>query len=106
MAVTAAMETDDFNVVCVRDTYTKRCDIIVESFSKAGWNIPLPDVTMVAGYQYCIFRHLDSFCFFQADISRAEMAVSLWIDFCDHGDTNVSALVERTSVVYDRLYVI
>src|ERR1700754_723259 len=48
VAATAALNGPDDCIREMRDTYTKRRDVMVESFSRAGWDVPSPSASMFA----------------------------------------------------------
>jgi alanine-synthesizing transaminase len=48
VAAAAALNGDDSCIEEVRNIYKHRRDVMVESFGRAGWNIPVPAATMFA----------------------------------------------------------
>src|SRR6187455_2328139 len=48
VAATYAINTQDHEVEKMRDTYRKRRDAMVESFGRAGWQVPAPKASMFA----------------------------------------------------------
>ena len=48
VAATAALNGPEDCIKEMRDTYKRRRDVLVESFSRAGWNVPPPDASMFA----------------------------------------------------------
>jgi alanine-synthesizing transaminase len=70
---------------------------MVESFAKAGWDIPAPRASMFAWVPIPEkFRHLGSLEFSKLLIEKADIAVAPGIGFGEHGDDFVRiALVEN-----------
>src|SRR5512139_2244603 len=48
VAAAAALNGPDECVREMRDIYTKRRDVMIDSFSRAGWNVPAPSASMFA----------------------------------------------------------
>jgi len=87
-----------FSIIAeVREIYRKRRDVMVDSFARAGWNVPAPDATMFAWAPLPEpFRHLGSLEFSKLLIEHADVAVAPGIGFGEHGDDHVRlALVEN-----------
>jgi alanine-synthesizing transaminase len=97
VAATAALNGPDDCVREMRDTYKRRRDVLVESFGRAGWDIPAPRASMFAWAPLPeAFRTLDTIEFSTLLIEKAEVAVSPGIGFGEHGEGFVrSALVEK-----------
>jgi alanine-synthesizing transaminase len=97
VAATAALNGPDDCVREMRDTYRRRRDVLVESFGRAGWNIPPPRASMFAWAPLPdAFRTLDTVEFSTLLIEKAEIAVSPGIGFGEHGEGFVRiALVEN-----------
>jgi alanine-synthesizing transaminase len=97
VAATAALNGDGADIAEVRDIYRKRRDVMVDSFARAGWNVPAPDATMFAWAPLPEpFRHLGSLEFSKLLIEHADVAVAPGIGFGEHGDDHVRlALVEN-----------
>ena len=81
----------------MRATYKKRRDVMVESFTQAGWKIPAPTASMFAWAPVPEkFRALGSLEFSKLLIEKADVAVAPGIGFGEHGDDYVRlALVEN-----------
>jgi alanine-synthesizing transaminase len=97
VAATAALNGPDDCIVEMRATYKKRRDAMVESFARAGWEIPAPRASMFAWAPIPErFRELGSVKFAELLIEKAEVAVSPGIGFGEHGDGFVRlAVVEN-----------
>jgi len=97
VAATAALNGPDDCIVEMRATYKKRRDAMVESFARAGWEIPAPRASMFAWAPIPErFKELGSVKFAELLIEKAEVAVSPGIGFGEHGDGFVRlALVEN-----------
>lgn len=97
VAAAYALNGDGSDIAYVRSVYKKRRDIMVESFHRAGWDVPSPEATMFAWApipeQY---KHLGSLAFSKLLIEKADVAVSPGIGFGEQGDDYVRiALVEN-----------
>jgi alanine-synthesizing transaminase len=81
----------------MRQTYKRRRDVLVETFTRAGWPIPAPNASMFAWAPIPEkFRALGSVEFAKLLIEKADMAVAPGIGFGEHGDSYVRiALVEN-----------
>jgi len=97
VAATAALNGPDDCIVEMRAIYKKRRDAMVESFARAGWEIPSPRASMFAWAPLPErFKELGSVKFAELLIEKAEVAVSPGIGFGEHGDGFVRlALVEN-----------
>ena len=97
VAATAALNGPDDCIREMRDTYKRRRDVLVESFGRAGWDIPAPRASMFAWAPLPeVFRTLDTVEFSTLLIEKAEVAVSPGIGFGEHGEGFVRiALVEN-----------
>ena len=97
VAAAAALTGPEDCIAEMRDTYRKRCDILVDSFSRAGWDIPAPSASMFAWAPVPErFRELGSMHFSKLLIEKADLAVAPGIGFGEHGDDFVRiALVEN-----------
>ncbi len=97
VAATAALNGPDHCICEMRETYRRRRDVLVESFGRAGWNIPPPRASMFAWAPLPeAFRTLDTVEFSTLLIEKAEIAVSPGIGFGEHGEGFVRiALVEN-----------
>jgi alanine-synthesizing transaminase len=97
VAATAALNGPDDCIVEMRDTYRRRRDVLVESFGRAGWQIPPPRASMFAWAPLPeVFQGLDTVAFSTLLIENAEIAVAPGIGFGEHGEGFVRiALVEN-----------
>lgn len=97
VAATAAVNGPDDCIVEMRETYGRRRDALIDSFSKAGWDIPSPSASMFAWVPIPEpFRKLGSLEFSKLLIEKADVAVAPGIGFGEHGDDHVRiALVEN-----------
>ncbi|MDI6025873.1 LL-diaminopimelate aminotransferase [Corticibacterium sp. UT-5YL-CI-8] len=87
VAATAALNGDGSDIAEVREIYHKRRDIMVDSFGRAGWDIPPPAASMFAWAPIPeAFRHLGSLEFSKLLIEHADVAVAPGIGFGEHGD--------------------
>ena len=97
VAATAALNGDGSDIAEVREIYHRRRDVMVDSFARAGWEIPAPAATMFAWAPIPpAFRHLGSLEFSKLLVEKADVAVAPGIGFGEHGDEHVRlALVEN-----------
>ena len=99
VAATAALNDPDLDqhIDEVRQTYKRRRDVMVESFGRAGWEVPPPAASMFAWVPVPEkFRPLGSLEFSKLLIEKADVAVAPGIGFGEHGDDYVRiALVEN-----------
>ncbi|HSG95711.1 MAG TPA: LL-diaminopimelate aminotransferase [Afifellaceae bacterium] len=97
VAAAAALNGPEDCIAETRGTYRKRRDILVESFSRAGWDIPAPAASMFAWAPVPDkFRELGSLHFSKLLIEKADLAVAPGIGFGEHGEDFVRiALVEN-----------
>jgi alanine-synthesizing transaminase len=97
VAATAALNGPDDCIIEMRETYKRRRDVLVESFGRAGWDIPPPRASMFAWAPLPeAFRTLGTVEFSTLLIEKAELAVSPGIGFGEHGEGFVRiALVEN-----------
>jgi alanine-synthesizing transaminase len=97
VAATAALNGPDDCITEMRETYKRRRDVLVESFGRAGWDIPPPRASMFAWAPLPeAFRTLGTVEFSTLLIEKAELAVSPGIGFGEHGEGYVRiALVEN-----------
>jgi alanine-synthesizing transaminase len=81
----------------MRATYRRRRDILVESFTRAGWPIPTPSASMFAWAPIPErFASLGSVEFSKLLIEKADVAVAPGLGFGEHGENHVRiALVEN-----------
>jgi len=97
VAAAAALNGPQDCVEEMRNTYKHRRDVLVESFSKAGWAVPKPSASM-----FCWaplpeqFKHMGSVEFSKRLMEGAEIAVAPGAGFGEYGDGFVRiALVEN-----------
>jgi alanine-synthesizing transaminase len=97
VAAAAALNGPEECVREMRDTYTKRRDVLVESFSRAGWDVPTPTASMFAWSPIPEpFREMGSVEFSKLLVEKAEVAVSPGTGFGERGEGFVRiALVEN-----------
>jgi alanine-synthesizing transaminase len=97
VAATAALNGPDDCIREMRETYKRRRDVLVESFGRAGWEIPPPRASMFAWAPIPdAFQGLGSVEFSTLLVEKAEVAVSPGIGFGEHGEGFVRiALVEN-----------
>jgi alanine-synthesizing transaminase len=97
VAATAALNGPDDCIREMRDIYRRRRDVLVESFGRAGWQIPAPNASMFAWAPLPEpFKTLGSVEFSTLLVEKAELAVSPGIAFGEYGEGYVRiALVEN-----------
>ncbi|MBB4001768.1 MAG: LL-diaminopimelate aminotransferase [Aurantimonas endophytica] len=97
VAATAALNAGDEVIEEVRTVYRRRRDVLVDSFGRAGWQIPAPSSTMFAWAPLPpAYRGMGSLEFSKLLIEKADVAVAPGIGFGEHGDDHVRiALVEN-----------
>ena len=97
VAATAALNGPQDVVENARDTYRRRRDVLVESFARAGWDVPAPSATMFAWAPIPEpYRELGSLEFSKLLLEKAQVAVSPGIGFGEYGEGYVRvALVEN-----------
>lgn len=97
VAAAAALNGPDDCIHEMRAIYKKRRDVMVESFTQAGWPIPAPRASMFAWVPIPErFASLGSLEFSKLLIEKADVAVAPGIGFGEHGDQYLRlALVEN-----------
>jgi alanine-synthesizing transaminase len=97
VAAAAALNGPQECVAEMRATYKARRDVLVDSFTKAGWPIPNPDASMFAWAPVPErFAHLGSVEFAKRLMEHAEIAVAPGAGFGEYGDGHVRlAFVEN-----------
>jgi len=97
VAAAAALDGPQDCVDETRAIYKSRRDVLVESFTRAGWPIPSPTASMFAWAPIPEqLKHLGSLEFALQLINEAHVAVSPGSGFGEHGDGHVRiALVEN-----------
>jgi len=97
VAAAAALNGPQDCVAEMRETYRQRRDVLIESFAKAGWNLPKPSASMFVWAPLPErFAHLGSVEFSKRLMEGAEIAVAPGAGFGEYGDGFVRiALVEN-----------
>lgn len=97
VAACAALDGPQECIDEAREIYRKRRDVLVESFGRAGWDIPAPDASMFAWAPLPPkFAHLGSVEFSKLLMKEAGVAVSPGVGFGEYGEGYVRmALVEN-----------
>jgi alanine-synthesizing transaminase len=97
VAATAALNGPDDCIHDMRAIYRRRRDALVESFGRAGWQVPPPRASMFAWAPIPEpFRTLGSVEFATLVVEKASVAVSPGAGFGEHGEGHVRiALVEN-----------
>ncbi|WP_429911803.1 LL-diaminopimelate aminotransferase [Glycocaulis sp.] len=97
IAAVAALDGPQDHVAVARETYKKRRDVLVESFGRAGFDIPSPPATMFAWAPIPErFAHMGSVEFAKDLMEKTGVAVAPGLGFGERGDTHIRlALVEN-----------
>jgi alanine-synthesizing transaminase len=97
VAAAAALNGPSECIDEMRATYRRRRDVMVDSFARAGWQIPAPTASMFAWAPIPErFRPLGSVEFSKLLIEKADVAVAPGLGFGEHGEGYVRiALVEN-----------
>jgi alanine-synthesizing transaminase len=97
VAATAALNGPDDCIKEMREVYTRRREVMVESFSRAGWDVPPPRASMFAWSPIPEpFREMGSVEFAKLLVEKAEVAVAPGTGFGERGEGYVRiALVEN-----------
>jgi len=97
VAAAAALNGPDDCIVETRAIYKKRRDVVIDSFARAGWEMPAPDASMFIWAPIPEkFRSLGSLEFAKLLLEKAEVAVAPGIGFGEYGDDFVRiGLVEN-----------
>ena len=97
VAACAALDGPQDCVDHARDVYRKRRDVLVESFGRAGWDIPVPEASMFAWAKLPVgFTDMGSVEFAKTLMLEAQVAVSPGLGFGPNGDQYVRiAFVEN-----------
>ncbi|MCZ7656562.1 MAG: LL-diaminopimelate aminotransferase [Xanthobacteraceae bacterium] len=97
VAAAAALNGPEDCIAEMRATYRRRRDVLVESFGRAGWEIPPPKASMFAWAPIPEpFGPIGSLEFSKLLVERAEVAVAPGMGFGEHGEGYVRiALVEN-----------
>ena len=96
-AAVAALNGPQDCIAATRALYKKRRDVLVESFGRAGWAIPVPQASMFAWAPIPeAFAHLGSMEFAKRLLVEAGVAVAPGVGFGEEGEGFVRiALVEN-----------
>lgn len=97
VAATAALNGPQDCIQEMRDIYRKRRDTLVESFGRAGWDIPPPAASMFAWAPLPEkFRDVGSMQFATLMVEKSGVVVSPGVAFGEHGEGYVRiAMVEN-----------
>jgi len=97
VAATAALNGSDDVIEEVRKVYKMRRDVLVESFGRSGWDIPVPKATMFAWAPIpAQFAHLGSLEFAKLLIKETGVGVAPGVGFGEYGDQYIRlAFVEN-----------
>jgi alanine-synthesizing transaminase len=97
VAATAALNGRDDVIEEVRKVYKARRDVMVESFARSGWDIPVPKATMFAWAPIpAQFAHLGSLEFAKLLIKETGVGVAPGVGFGEYGDQYIRlAFVEN-----------
>ncbi|HEV7345597.1 MAG TPA: LL-diaminopimelate aminotransferase [Devosia sp.] len=97
VAATAALNGSDAVIEEVRKVYKFRRDVMVESFARSGWDIPVPKATMFAWAPIpAQFAHLGSLEFAKLLIKETGVGVAPGVGFGEYGDQYIRlAFVEN-----------
>jgi alanine-synthesizing transaminase len=96
-AAVAALNGPQDCVEANRQLYRRRRDVLVESFGRAGWDIPVPQASMFAWAPVpARFREMGSVEFSKLLLTQANVAVAPGVGFGEEGEGFVRiALVEN-----------
>jgi len=87
VASVAALNSDQSVIDDIRNIYKDRRDILIDSFSNAGWEIPPPKATMFAWSPIPDkFKKLTSLEFSKLLLEEADIAVSPGLGFGEYGE--------------------
>lgn len=97
VAAVAALNGSDDVIEDVRKIYKNRRDVMVESFGRAGWDIPVPKATMFAWAPIPEkYAHLGSLEFAKLLVRETGVAVAPGVGFGEYGDQYIRlAFVEN-----------
>src|SRR5919201_2842185 len=97
VAATAALNGPEECIREMRETYRRRRDVLVESFGRAGWEIPPPQASMFAWAPLPkAFAGLGSMEFATLMVEKSGVVVSPGVAFGEHGEGYVRiAMVEN-----------
>ena len=87
VASVTALNSDKKIIDDIRKVYKERRDILIESFSNAGWDIPSPKATMFAWSPIPKkFKEMNSLEFSKILLEKADIAVSPGLGFGEFGE--------------------
>jgi len=97
VAATAALNGPEDCIREMRETYRKQRDVLVESFARAGWDIPPPAASMFAWAPLPeAFRGMGSMQFATLMVEKSGVVLSPGVAFGEHGEGYVRiAMVEN-----------
>jgi len=97
VAAAAALNGPQDCIDDIRKVYKSRRDCLVESFARAGWEIPVPSASMFAWAPIPeLYREVGSVEFSKLLVEKADVAVSPGLGFGEYGEGYVRiALVEN-----------
>lgn len=97
VAAASALNGSDDVIEEMREIYRYRRDVMVESFGRAGWDLPVPRSTMFIWAPIPPqFAHLGSLEFAKLLVKEAGVAIAPGVGFGEYGDQYVRlALVEN-----------
>ena len=97
VAASAALDSPEEVIRDIRNVYKERRDVLIDVFSRAGWDVPSPQATMFAWARIPpLFEGMASLEFSSLLLQGADIAVSPGIGFGEYGDNHVRiALVEN-----------
>ena len=87
VASVTALNSDEKIIDDIRKVYKERRDILIDSFSNAGWDIPSPKATMFAWSPIPKkFKEMNSLEFSKLLLEKADIAVSPGLGFGEFGE--------------------
>jgi alanine-synthesizing transaminase len=87
VAAAAALNGPQDCVLDIRNTYQKRRDVLINSMSRAGWNIPTPQASMFAWAPLPEkFKDQGSLKFAKELMLEADVAVAPGVAFGEYGE--------------------
>ena len=87
VASVTALNSDEKFIDDIRKVYKERRDILIESFSNAGWDIPPPKATMFAWSSIPDkYNNMTSLEFSKLLLEEADIAVSPGLGFGEYGE--------------------
>lgn len=87
VAAAAALNGSQSCVSDIRKTYHKRRDVLIESMSRSGWDIPSPDASMFAWAPLPDkFKKIGSLQFAKELMLKADVAVAPGVAFGEYGE--------------------